>query len=133
MSDAANVDRQAQTATAEELLAETLARVAKVEHELVEYKKLYALLREENERLKRGLNGQKAEKLPQNDAWNTPYLYQSSQGWGTSTAAQEYQITSYGKDQVTEGGFKGGPTTNFDCDIVYSNGAFLQYAEGVQQ
>jgi len=73
------------------------------------------------------------KKLPQNDAWNTPYLYESSQGWGTSTAAQEYQITSYGKDQVTEGGFKGGPTTNFDCYIVYSNGAFLQYAEGVQQ
>ncbi|MEA2162832.1 MAG: Type secretion system protein [Thermoanaerobaculia bacterium] len=25
------------------------------------------------------------------------------------------------------------PTTNFDCDIVYSNGNFLEYPEGVQQ
>ena len=33
-----------------------------------EYKKLYELLREENERLKRGLLGQKAERLPSNDA-----------------------------------------------------------------
>ena len=24
-------------------------------------------------------------------------------------------------------------TTNFDCDIVYSNGTFIQYPEGVQQ
>jgi hypothetical protein len=27
----------------------------------------------------------------------------------------------------------GGPTTNFDCDIIYSNGTFVQYPEGVQQ
>jgi type II secretion system protein G len=73
------------------------------------------------------------KKLPQNDAWNTAYFYEASQSWGASTAAQEYQITSYGKDQVSEGTPKGGATTNFDCDIVYSNGAFLQYAEGVQQ
>jgi transposase len=67
VSDAANVELE-QAAAAEALLAETLARVAKAEHELSEYKKLYALLREENERLKRGLNGQKAEKLPLDDA-----------------------------------------------------------------
>ena len=73
------------------------------------------------------------KKLPQNDAWNTPYFYQASVSWGVSTAAQEYQITSYGKDQIAETTPKGGATTNFDCDIVYSNGAFLQYAEGVQQ
>lgn len=68
MSDAEHVDREEQTTTAEAALAATLAHVAKVEHELVEYKKLYALLREENERLRRGLVGQKAEKLPQDDA-----------------------------------------------------------------
>ena len=37
-------------------------------HERDEYKKLYDLLREENERLKRGLLGQKAERLPSDDA-----------------------------------------------------------------
>jgi len=24
-------------------------------------------------------------------------------------------------------------TTNFDCDIIYSQGQFLQYPEGIQQ
>ncbi len=73
------------------------------------------------------------KKLPANDAWNTPYLYEASVAWGNATAAQEYRITSYGKDQVSEASQRGGATTNFDCDIVYSNGAFVQYAEGVQQ
>ena len=40
----------------------------KAQHERDEYKELYTHLREENERLKRGLLGKKAEKLPQNDA-----------------------------------------------------------------
>jgi len=60
-----------ETQSAEAVLAELLARVATVEHERDEfrherdeYKKLYMLLREENERLKRGLVGQKAERLP---------------------------------------------------------------------
>jgi transposase len=48
--------------------AEADARIAKVEHERDEYKKLNALLQEQVERLKRGLLGQKAERLPKNDA-----------------------------------------------------------------
>jgi len=45
-----------------------LEELQKAQRERDEYKKLYAHLREENERLKRGLLGKKAEKLPQNDA-----------------------------------------------------------------
>jgi hypothetical protein len=67
VSDAALADDHEQL-SAEAALAELLARVATVEHERDEYKKLYLLLREENERLKRGLVGQKAERLPRNDA-----------------------------------------------------------------
>ncbi|HET7133579.1 MAG TPA: hypothetical protein VFJ95_15100, partial [Gammaproteobacteria bacterium] len=74
MSDAALADDYEQL-SAEAALAELLARVATVEHERDEFKherdefkKLYLLLREENERLKRGLIGQKAERLPRNDA-----------------------------------------------------------------
>lgn len=51
--------------------AESLARLEelqKTRRERDEYKKLTTHLREENERLKRGLLGKKAEKLPQNDA-----------------------------------------------------------------
>jgi len=41
---------------------------AKLEQERNEYKKLVHLLQEQNEKLKRGLLGQKAERLPKNDA-----------------------------------------------------------------
>jgi len=41
---------------------------AKVEQERDEYRKLVHLLQEQNEKLKRGLLGQKAERLPKNDA-----------------------------------------------------------------
>lgn len=64
-SAAATTDTASETIAAEAALLEQLAQVV---HERDEYKKLYLLLREENERLKRGLLGQKAEKLPQNDA-----------------------------------------------------------------
>lgn len=43
-------------------------RVEKLEHERDEYKKLAGLLQEQVERLKLGLLGQKAERLPKNDA-----------------------------------------------------------------
>lgn len=43
-------------------------QIAQLERERDEYKKLVRLLQEENERLKRGLLGQKAERLPRNDA-----------------------------------------------------------------
>jgi transposase len=48
--------------------ADSAEQLAKVQSERDEYRKLVLHLREENERLKRGLLGQKAERLPQNDA-----------------------------------------------------------------
>jgi hypothetical protein len=51
-----------------ERLDALLTRVAKLEQELEEYKKLNRLLQEANERLKRGLLGQKAERLPEDTA-----------------------------------------------------------------
>ena len=63
--------------------------------------------------------------LPPKDGWNT--------GWEYRVSAQSYGVISYGKDSVTEGGtYSCGPTTNFDCDIVYSEGSFLRYPDGVQ-
>lgn len=49
-------------------LAALQERLSRVESERDEYRKLYTLLREENERLKRGLLGQKAERAPKDDA-----------------------------------------------------------------
>jgi type II secretion system protein G len=69
--------------------------------------------------------------IPAGDGWNNPYVFAADRDWGSVLAAQTYMIRSYGKDQVADGA-AGGQTTAFDCDLIYSNGGFLQYAEGVQ-
>ena len=73
------------------------------------------------------------KSFPVNDGWNNPWIFKASQAWGSSIAAQEYEITSKGKDGTAQSSYIIGPTTNFDCDIVYNNGSFIQYPEGVQQ
>jgi type II secretion system protein G len=77
------------------------------------------------------------KKLPTVDAWNTPYNYIAGP---TSATAQQYTIASCGKD----GGGSGstcaapvdaysGPTTNFNNDIVFSQGSFIVFPEGSQE
>jgi hypothetical protein len=53
-------------------LTEAEERSTKLERERDEYKKLALLLQEQGERLKLGLLGQKAERLPKNDAQLSP-------------------------------------------------------------
>jgi len=75
------------------------------------------------------------KNLPTKDGWGKDYEFGADQGWanGTNTAAQQYGILSAGRDGIiTVTGAGAGATTNFDCDIVYSNGSFTQYPEGVQ-
>ena len=71
--------------------------------------------------------------FPQRDGWGNAWGFAADQSWGAGTAAQQYIIRSGGKDGAMESAPVGGATTNFDCDIVYGNGTFLQYPEGVQQ
>ena len=59
MSDGSSVEQR---------LAALEAQLSALAQERDEYRKLVLHLREENERLKRGLLGQKAERLPKNDA-----------------------------------------------------------------
>ena len=65
--------------------------------------------------------------IPREDGWRTPF-YASSQSrfYTLASAARDKQLsgalTSYGA----------GITSDMDCDIVYSNGSFVQYPEGVQ-
>ena len=61
--------------------------------------------------------------LPDKDGWNTAYDLQVSK--------DDYSVRSYGRDTVADSN-DGGATTDFDCDIIFSNGIFLQYPEGVQ-
>jgi type II secretion system protein G len=75
------------------------------------------------------------KSFPQKDGWGNPWGFGVSQAWGATTAAQTYAIYSGGKDGAIAATAPStvGATTNFDCDIVYSNGSFISYPEGVQQ
>jgi type II secretion system protein G len=70
--------------------------------------------------------------FPVRDGWGNGWAFYADQAFGGTTAAQQYVIVSKGKDGASSS-YPGGATTNFDCDIVYGNGTFLQYPEGVQQ
>jgi type II secretion system protein G len=67
------------------------------------------------------------KKTPTRDGWNNPVDYVSAGG----TTAQEYTLHSYGKDNVPETAV--GQTTNFNNDILFSQGSFVEFPEGSQQ
>ena len=69
------------------------------------------------------------KSLPQNDGWGDAYGFAMK-----GSPAQEYVIRSLGKDNTvqTTTYTVGTATGNFDCDIVYSNGSFIQWPEGMQ-
>ena len=66
------------------------------------------------------------KNLPQNDGWGAAYTYY------TDAPGQEYQIISLGKNGTAQTSDVG-PTTDFNCDIVYQNGSFVTFPEGKQQ
>lgn len=71
MSEPASVFEQrlvALEAKLAQFVADSAEQLTQVQGERDEYRKLVLHLREENERLKRGLLGQKAERLPHNDS-----------------------------------------------------------------
>ena len=63
---------------------------------------------------------------PLADGWNSWFLY------GIDSNGQAYAILSYAKNGTTDE-INNGPTTDFNADIIYANGQFLQYPEGVQR
>jgi type II secretion system protein G len=62
---------------------------------------------------------------PLSDGWNSWFMVSSDN-------AQEYLIASAGKDGVTAAPTAWGAQTNFNDDIIFSNGQFIAYPEGVQ-
>lgn len=52
--------------------------------------------------------------------------------FATNDDGSSYAITSYGRDGEPDDSAVGDGTQNFDCDIIFSNGVFVQYPEGVQ-
>ena len=72
--------------------------------------------------------------FPRVDAWNFPFDFATDQPIGSTTGAATYAIRSAARDGTfNNSGYTPGPTTNFDCDIVYSGGQFMVWPEGVQQ
>ena len=78
--------------------------------------------------------------LPNKDGWGNGLKFYADQAWNVASPAQNYIVWSAAKngDSAGAGGFDatasspGGATTNFNNDIIFSNGVFLQYPEGVQ-
>ncbi|MFC2144251.1 prepilin-type N-terminal cleavage/methylation domain-containing protein [Acidobacteriota bacterium] len=66
--------------------------------------------------------------VPREDGWRTNF-YASSQ-------SRFYTLASAARDKILSDGslvgYSAGITSDMDCDIVYSNGSFVQYPEGVQ-
>src|SRR5258708_11864794 len=69
--------------------------------------------------------------LPSVDSWGTPFQTFTNQAYGAANRANVYAIISGGKDRVINSDAAVGPFTNYDCDIVYSNGVFLSYPDGL--
>jgi type II secretion system protein G len=63
--------------------------------------------------------------LPLVDGWNSWFLYEASE--------PDYAVVSAGRDGVPAEPPGGGPTTNFNTDIVYADGQFTVYPSGIQQ
>jgi len=65
---------------------------------------------------------------PLSDGWNSWFLY------NTDTNGTAYVLASAAKNGIEDApGGSGGPTTDFNSDIVYINGQFVNYPEGVQR
>jgi general secretion pathway protein G len=60
------------------------------------------------------------------DGWQRFLVY------SLSSDSQAYNVRSLGRDGNVQGTINCGTTTNFNDDIVYSNGTFLQWPEGTQ-
>ena len=67
--------------------------------------------------------------IPLADGWNSWFVY------ATDANGTVYALFSGAKDGVVMGitGSPVGPTTDFNADVVYANGSFLQWPEGVQR
>jgi general secretion pathway protein G len=66
--------------------------------------------------------------MPLTDGWNSWFQYD------VSTLGTDYILRSAGRDGIPQatGAVSFGVTTNFNADIIFVNGMFVQYPEGIQ-
>ena len=81
------------------------------------------------------------KQMPLDDGWGNRWRLRTDEAFGgTNPQANEYLIwsaCSNGSKDVSSGwdataSSPGGATTNFNDDILFSQGVFIQYPEGVQ-
>jgi type II secretion system protein G len=76
--------------------------------------------------------------LPNKDGWGNPWRFKADEAWANAAPAQNYCIISAAKNGTTDSsaGFDdsapGGATTSFNDDLIFTNGIFVQYPEGIQ-
>ncbi len=64
---------------------------------------------------------------PTKDGWGGLYYY----GSDAAGAGSDYTIVTYAKDKK-QSSASAGATNDFDCDIIFQNGTFTAYPEGIQ-
>ena len=64
---------------------------------------------------------------PTKDGWGGLYYY----GSDAAGSGSDYTIATYAKDKSVSSA-SAGATSDFDCDIIFQNGTFTAYPEGVQ-
>ena len=64
------------------------------------------------------------QKVPSNDGWNRPLLFEGT--------AKSYTIISYGANARPDTPYREGSTSRFRDDLVFVNGQFYQWPEGLQ-
>jgi hypothetical protein len=75
------------------------------------------------------------KRFPRDDGWGNPFDFRIDAPVGGGANAQTYEVRSNGKDGARDGRpyTAGTATDNYDCDIVYSNGTFIQWPKEIQQ
>jgi type II secretion system protein G len=68
--------------------------------------------------------------LPKVDGWGNDFAFFTDQAFAAAPSAKRYAIISGGQDGVISTQIFNGPFTNFDCDIIYAQGAFISYPDG---
>jgi general secretion pathway protein G len=72
------------------------------------------------------------KNLPLKDGWGRQWYLFTDKPWSDAEVAGKYAIVSPGRDGVYNSSQSLGVTTDYDCDVIYSNGTFLSYPEGAQ-
>jgi general secretion pathway protein G len=70
--------------------------------------------------------------VPELDGWSQPFQAFTDSTFSGTPPAGDYALVSGGSDKTVNTTPVLGGTTKFDCDIIYSNSAFLAYPEGLQ-